>query len=427
MIADRSSARIYDPGQVPYMAVDLEERVRTELTPDLEVLRRLGAGATAVVFLAREIELRRLVAVKVLRHELAADPVIRRRFEREAQSVARITHGNVTAVHRIGRLSDGVPFMVMEFIEGRTFGDIASAVGTIDVDEAIRLLAGLASALAAAHERGIIHRDVRPSNVFVENRSGRVVLCDFGIAAIAESGSEHITRLTAVGQRLGDLRYMSPEQIRGESATAQSDVYSFGILAYELLTGHGPYGDVSPAEAIKAHLDRRPDPLQPQRPGLGLAIAALIEHCLAKQPNLRPSAQDLADALKDPRAFEAKSTAVATGTVGEFLAELKRRRVYHVVVGYTIFTAATLEVAGNVLPELPVPDYVYKLLVVVMLAAFPVAVTLSWVYDLTRGGIMRTDAIAGEGASRRSRILAWIGLACSVALSFLIGALLLRN
>src|SRR5690606_22829751 len=142
-----------------------------------------------------------------------------------------------TAVYRVGRLADDIPYMVLEYVDGRTVRDIVDSGTTFDYSYAKTLLASVAGALAAAHDRGIIHRDVRPANVFVENRTARAVLGDFGIAALLESGSSSAARLTAVGVKLGETRYMSPEQIRGDQLTEQSDVYAFGILAYEVLTG----------------------------------------------------------------------------------------------------------------------------------------------------------------------------------------------
>ncbi|MEO5510091.1 MAG: serine/threonine-protein kinase, partial [Longimicrobiales bacterium] len=166
----------------------LDERVRTELLPDLEVLRSLGTGTSANVYLARETSLQRLVAVKVLRPSVAADDILRRRFEREAQSAARIVHSHVTAVYRVGHLSDNVPYIVMEYVEGRTLADMMESGVGVEPGQARAMLCAIASALAAAHERGIVHRDVRPGNVLVD-RAGRAVLGDFGIAALLESGA----------------------------------------------------------------------------------------------------------------------------------------------------------------------------------------------------------------------------------------------
>ncbi|HSJ06196.1 MAG TPA: serine/threonine-protein kinase, partial [Longimicrobiales bacterium] len=250
------------------------------LLPDLEILRPLGSGVTAHVHLAREPALQRLVAVKVLRPEAAADAVARRRFEREAQSAARITHPNVTAIHRVGRLPDDTPYIVMEYVEGRTVSDVMAAGGDFDLATARRLLTAVASALAAAHDRGIVHRDLRPGNVFVENRTGRAILADFGIAALLDSGSSAATRLTQAGVLVGDVRRMSPEQIRGEPVTSQSDVYSFGVLAYEMLTGHSPYRRETDAALMAAHLRQEPRRLADLLEDVDPALAGIIERCL---------------------------------------------------------------------------------------------------------------------------------------------------
>src|SRR5687767_2169327 len=192
------------------------------------------------VYLARDPALRRLVAVKVLRDELAAGDVARRRFEREAQSAARISHPNVTTIYRTGKLPDDVPFIVMEYIDGRTLADLLAAKGAFDVTETRRVIVSVASALAAAHRKGIVHRHVQASNVMVENETARVVLMDFGIAALLQTGTEQDPKLTMSGERLGDTLRMSPEQKRGEPVTQQSDVFCLGVLAYEMLTGSVP-------------------------------------------------------------------------------------------------------------------------------------------------------------------------------------------
>jgi serine/threonine protein kinase len=187
----------------------LDEPLRAALLPELEPIRLLGSGATAHVYLAREPALARLVA---------ADAVARQRFEREAQSAARIAHPHVTAIYRVGRVPDGRPYIVMEYVEGRTLTDVLAAGGVYEEPAARELLAALASALTAAHEKGVIHRDVRPANVLLENRTGRAVLGDFGVAGLLDSGSAAAARLTTAGMVLGDPRYHSPEQVRGEPA-----------------------------------------------------------------------------------------------------------------------------------------------------------------------------------------------------------------
>jgi eukaryotic-like serine/threonine-protein kinase len=405
-------------------ATGLDPMVFAELQPDLEVLRLLGSGDTANVYLAREPALQRLVAVKVLRTEVAADPVARQRFEREAQSAARISHVNVTAIYRVGRLAGDVPYMVMEYIDGRTVRDIVESGTTFDYGYARGLLAAVANALGAAHDRGIVHRDVRPGNVFVENRTARAVLGDFGIAALLESGAASAARLTAVGVKLGDARYMSPEQIRGEQVTEQSDVYAFGILAYEVLTGRGPYNARGEAQMAAAHLQSEPLKLRELRADVDAQVAALIERCLAKDPNRRPRAQEIAGALAAPSAAVGAVRAEDLGPIGQLLEELRRRRVYKVLVGYGAFALAVFGVSEGVGQAFEIPPLASRIIVVGTLAGFPLTLVLSWVFDIRAGRIQRTRSI---GASPRARALMWLGLAVIVAVVAGLGWLLLQR
>jgi tRNA A-37 threonylcarbamoyl transferase component Bud32 len=395
------------------------------LLPDLEIIRPLGSGETAHVHLAREPALQRLVAVKVLRPEAAADPVARRRFEREAQSAARITHPNVTTIHRVGRFPDdeGTPYIVMEYVEGRTVNDIMAAGGTFDDATARRVLAAVASALAAAHDRGIVHRDVRPGNVFVENRTGRAILADFGIAALLDSGSAAATRLTQAGVLIGDVRRMSPEQIRGEPVTAQSDVYSFGVLAYELLTGLGPYRAETDAAVMAAHLRQDPRRLADLRSDVDPGLAVLIERCLAKEPNRRPLSSEIAAALAGGGA-PAELLPAEAGPLAHFLGELRRRRVYRMVGGYGAVAIAILGATQVVYDAFTLSRLSYQVIVLSTLAGFPVALVLSWLYDLNRGGVRRTRPAP---AAPRTGALVWGGLAASVLAVALLGWFLLRG
>ena len=404
----------------------IDAEFAAQLQPELEVLRPLGTGGSANVYLAREPGLQRLVAVKVLRPELAADPVARQRFEREAQSAARITHPNVTGIYRIGRLAGDVPYMVMEYVDGRTVRDIVETGTSFDVAYARTLLASVASALGAAHDRGIIHRDVRPGNVFVENRTARAVLGDFGIAALLESGAATSSRLTAVGVKLGETRYMSPEQVRGEPVTEQSDVYAFGILAYEALTGRGPYDAQSEAQMIAAHLQGEPKHLRDLRSDVDAPMAALIERCLAKDPNRRPRAQELARALSTaPAAATAAATPdEAAGPVTQLLAELRRRRVYQVLVGYGAFALAVFGVAQGIDQAFPMSRRANQILVLGILAGLPLALILSWAYDFRSGRIHRTRA---RSTSTRMRLLMWLGLGITLLIVATFGWLVLRG
>jgi eukaryotic-like serine/threonine-protein kinase len=408
-------------------ATDPEATVLAELQPDLEVLRLLGSGDTANVYLAREPALQRLVAVKVLRSDVAADTVARQRFEREAQSAARISHPNVTAIYRVGRLAGDVPYMVMEYIDGRTVRDILESGTAFQYPEARKLLASVAAALCAAHERGIVHRDVRPGNVFVENRTARAVIGDFGIAALLESGAASAARLTAAGVKLGETRYMSPEQIRGEQVTEQSDVYAFGILAYEVLSGRGPYDAKGEAQMIAAHLQREPLKLRDLRGDVDASVAALIERCLAKDPNRRPRAQEIAGALSASTVAPTVPVAAHAedlGPIGQLLEELRRRRVYRVLVGYGAFALAVFGVSQGVDQAFEIPSLANQIVVVGTLAGFPLTLVLSWVFDIRAGRIQRTRSV---GSSSRARALMWLGLGAIVVIVATLGWLLLQR
>jgi serine/threonine protein kinase len=393
-----------------------------EFPDGLEQVRLLGEGTTARVYLAREPELERLVAVKILKQDVAADATARLRFEREARSAARISHPNVTRIHRIGRLPDEIPYIVMEYVEGRTVRDVLESGGPLDPGEARGLLATVAEALEAAHRQGIIHRDIRPGNVFVENRSGRGVLGDFGIAALTESGAASVQKLTAVGVRLGEVRYMSPEQIRGEPVTEQSDVYSFGILAYEVLTGSGPYEGRSEARILAGHLQEPPRPLRELRAEVDGGTASLIEACLAKDPNRRPRTSELMERLSGAAGSGAGSAGEAEerppeGSLARFLWEMKRRRVYQVLVAYGAVALAILGGAQSVYDAFELPVWSYQALVLIILGGFPVAMVLAWIYDITSSGIQRTGLDDADAPGGGGRALMWLGLGVSIAVA----------
>ncbi len=268
------------------------ERVRAELNPELQVLRPLGRSLVAEVFLAREPALKRLVAVKVLSPHLVDDASAVRRFEREAQSAARIAHPNVVTVYRVGRLSRGLPFLVMRFIKGRSLGDLVRADGPLEYHDACEILGTVASAVAAGHRSNVVHRDIKPSNVLVETGTGRVVVVDFGIAAILATGEEEPDRITTVGHIVGDPQYMSPERLHGEMADEASDVYNLGLLGYEVLTGRGPFVADSVRGWTEAHLGEEPPPISSLQIIVDKGLEDLLLRCLAKNPAHRPNAAE---------------------------------------------------------------------------------------------------------------------------------------
>ena len=294
----------------------LEEQLHEELAPGLEVIGLLGRGSAAVVYLARERSLRRLVAVKVLAPWLANDEVSRLRFEREAQAAARISHPNVVAVHWVGTLSDDGPYIVMQHVSGRSLQDRMRAEGPLEEDEVRRVLADLASGLAAAHRQRIVHRDVKPANILFEEETGRIYLTDFGIAGILVSGDEDVTHLTTQGHVLGDPRYVSPEHLEGQQLTGLADMYSLGIVGFELAAGQHPHEFQSLGDLMAAHLRETPRKLSEVRAGADPDLEELLARCLQRTPSHRPSATDVVKYLRRRRnagRSETRSEPVAIG------------------------------------------------------------------------------------------------------------------
>lgn len=366
------------------------DRLRHSLGSDFEILHSLGEGTFAEVFLAREKALERPVAVKVLRASLALDETARKRFLREARLSARIQHPNVVAVHRVGELDDGRPYLIMEYIDGGTFQDVLAGTGPLPEEEVREVLSAVCDALDAAHTLGVIHRDVRPGNIMRTRDGNRVILTDFGLAGILEMGGEAVTRLTGAGEILGNVRYAPPEQLTGQTVQPGSDVYSLAVTAYELLTDDGPFpGIQKPDRLIQAHLSAEPEPLRRLRPGATADMEDALLRCLHKRPEQRPSSRLLARRLRG----EVRAASGA-GALEQFLTELKRRRVYKVGAGYGAFILVVLAVVDAALPALPftVPGWVDTVLVTGALAGLPVALVLGWFFDLTAGRVERTPS-----------------------------------
>lgn len=276
----------------------LDSRLREALAPGLLLVREIGAGGMARVFLAREPALKRLVAVKVLSGDLAPNPESRARFEREAQAVAQLSHPNIVAIHTVGELGDRTPYFIMQFVEGRSMSERVAQDGTLGVPETRRIIGEVAAALAVAHAQGIIHRDVKPANILYEDATGRALVSDFGIAAMnAPGGVPAQMRLTGTGLIVGTPQYMSPEQLLAEPVTEKTDVYSLGLLAHELLVGAGPFKASNPHELIAAHLRDTPARLSALRSEVDPELDEIVARCLQKDATKRPTAAEIAQRL----------------------------------------------------------------------------------------------------------------------------------
>lgn len=312
----------------------------------------------ASVYLAREKALGRLVAVKVLLPGRATDETARRRFEREAKAAASLVHPNVVQVYRFGRLADETPYLVMRFVKGRTMEERLKAEGRLPAEVATQVLREVTSALASAHQHGIVHRDVRPANVLWDEDQSSAHLTDFGIAALITTGTDDATRLTKTGQMVGDPRYLSPEQLLDQDLTELADMYAVGVMGYELFTGEGPYDAKTNTQWITAHLSADPKDLRQIRADVDPAVSDLLRRCLNREPNHRPSAADAARILSGEGGTGGPGRGVATGSgsmeEAADLQQLIKRRVPQIVlvtatiaVGLIGFIASLIE--GEVL------------------------------------------------------------------------------
>ena len=219
--------------------LDLESVLSTQYVLE----RELGRGGMGVVFLARDLKLDRLVAIKALPLHLADDERVRERFLREARTAARLSHPNIVPIHRADEI-DGRVFFVMGFVDGESLAQRVAARGALPSNEVVPLLHDVAAALHEAHRLGIVHRDIKAENILIDQRTGRAMVTDFGIARVAEAAP-----LTATGLLLGTVQYMSPEHVVGETVDARSDVYSLGVVAFHALTARFPFQSESASAA----------------------------------------------------------------------------------------------------------------------------------------------------------------------------------
>ncbi|MDX3074423.1 ABC transporter substrate-binding protein [Streptomyces sp. NPDC088354] len=261
-----------------------------------EIRALLGSGGMARVHLAYDTRLGRTVALKTLLPELARDPEARRRFAREARAAAGLNHPGIVTVHDQDEITTQdavVPFLVMEHIEGRTLSELARDQAPMEIERAVRITCDILDALAHAHARGLVHRDVKPSNVLITT-GGAVKVADFGIARVVHS----LTGLTGTGSAIGTPGYMSPEQCAGDAVDARSDLYAVACMLTELLTGTVPFTGATPLGVMYAHVHRTPMPPSARNPTVPPALDAIVLSALSKNPALRPrSAGQMKDRL----------------------------------------------------------------------------------------------------------------------------------
>ena len=266
--------------------------VQSALAGEYSLERELGRGGMGVVYLAREVALDRLVAIKVLPESMSMRPDLRERFLREARTAARLSHPHIVPIHRVGD-AGGVVYFAMAYVRGETLGQRLRDRGPLPPEVVSRVVREVAWALAYAHAQGVIHRDVKPDNILLEADSGRALVTDFGIAR-ASADDE----LTDPGRLMGTAHFMSPEQGASASLDGRSDLYSLGVVAYLALTGRPPFDAPSVPALLVRHASEPVPPMASVAPGVPARLAAVVERCLSKAPEARfATGEELADAL----------------------------------------------------------------------------------------------------------------------------------
>jgi serine/threonine protein kinase len=253
-----------------------------------EIRSQLGEGGMGEVYLAEDVQLGRQVAVKFLPSALMADEQANKRLIQEARAAATLDHPNICAVYEVGD-AEGRSFIVMQYLDGKTL-DSRILNKSLPVKESLAIAIEVADALETAHARGIIHRDIKPSNIMITSR-GQAKVMDFGLARLVDGASESEAKtqslLTTPGTILGTVPYMSPEQVKGEKVDVRTDIFSFGVVLYEMLTGHQPFTSRSTAETISAILNEEPPTLSRYAPDLPDDLQRITHKCLEKDRSLR--------------------------------------------------------------------------------------------------------------------------------------------
>ncbi|MEA2172498.1 MAG: eukaryotic-like serine/threonine-protein kinase [Blastocatellia bacterium] len=288
--------------------------------------REIGTGGMGTVYRATHLGLERPVAVKIIKPEFASDPDVTERFMREARTMARLRHPHAAFIFDAGNLPDGRHFIVMEFVEGETLSDVLVKEGRFTPQRAVRIASDICDVLAEAHRLGIVHRDLKPSNIMLNERG--VCVLDFGVAKVlatsADATATHAT--TGSGIIIGTPRYMSPEQCLGQSIGARSDLYSLGVLVYEMLAGRPPFVDLLSSAVLIKQATAPPPPLPQVCEGVSRSLAIAVHTLLAKRPEDRPRTADDARAMLEKSIARPRQEGMETEPFASTVAALNTGR-----------------------------------------------------------------------------------------------------
>ncbi|MEX2153976.1 MAG: protein kinase [Gemmatimonadaceae bacterium] len=373
--------------------MSLRDQLQQTLGAAYRLERELGGGGMSRVFVAEETSLGRKVVVKVLPPEIAAG-VNADRFKREIQVAARLQHPHIVPVLSAGEM-EGVPYYTMPFVEGESVRARLARSGALSITEIIGILRDVAKALAYAHERGIVHRDIKPDNVLLSGGSATVT--DFGIAkAIAASrtdgGDGKPETLTSIGSSIGTPAYMAPEQAAADPATNhRADLYAFGCMAYELLAGRPPFIEKTPQKLLAAQMSDTPEPIASLRLDTPDAMADLVMRCLAKDADARPqSAHDLVQVLDNVTSGGGHS-AMPTILLGG------QGMIRKALLAYAAAFVFVAVLAKAAIVAIGLPDWVYPGALVVMALGLPVILFTAYVHHTTRRLVTQTPTYTPGG------------------------------
>jgi len=381
----------------------------------------IGTGGMGEVYLATDITAGRKAALKLLPMRFTGDTERLKRFQQEAHAVVALNHPNILTVYEIGE-DHSIHYIASELIEGETLRQRLMR-GRMQLSEAVDIVIQVASALAAAHQAGIVHRDIKPDNIMLRP-DGYVKVLDFGIAKLAEQEApatmpkdEALLLVeTNLGSVLGTVSYMSPEQACGGHVDKSTDIWSLGVVLYEMITGHAPFTGDTPREVMASILEMEPPLLTKYVARTPAELQQIISKTLRKDRKKRyRSAYELLKALKDLR----RKLEFESFFVNGFFEEVKRRKVYRVAAAYIIVAAGIIQLASAAFPAWDLPNWALRLVIVLLLTGFPLALVLGWAFDITAQGVRATPrAIPGTHRRRYATMLVATGVIISAAAGF---------